>query len=348
MAGLFTIRQLEAPRRTLTLKNRALPLQGFEFALEQRGETRWQVGSDEGEALLTGSMLDASEFEFSWKRQSLRDGAEIDGARVETVEDLVRAVWAMHRDSVIVLVTWEIWEFLGYLKRIEVPIARPGEYSVRLTIEWVKEGERNQRVRPKPAADYGTTIATFSDSWATSLRTIRRPLAMAAEAQQQAEDQIVKVNNRIRDMQRVRRQFRDSAVESIQVSGRMAESFASIAAEASTLRTVAGRQPHDVMPTDEPVNRIVLMSYRARLQRAAAGALWQASSERRRLLSEARPDVLRRHVATQDEDLRLLCYRTYGRIDAWQDVARFNELSGSTLRKGQTILMPRLEAAGIS
>jgi len=348
MPGIFRIRQLEPPRRVLTLRGRALPKQGFEFSREQRGETRWQVGSNEGEPLLSGTMLDETEFDFSWKRQTLGDGAEVDGSRVNTVEDLVKLVWDMIGDSVLVTVSWDRWEFLGWLRRIDVPIERPGEFAVTLTVEWVKEGDRNQQRRKKPAADFKTTITTFADSWSTALRSIRRPLALAREAQQQAEDQIVKVNDKIREMNRTQLAFRDAAVQSINVAGRMAESFSSIARESATLRTVAGRPPHEVMPTDEPASRVILTSYQARLQRAACGALWQASSERRRLLSEARPDVLFRHVAFEDEDLRLLAWRTYGRIDAWQDVARFNELSGSTLRKGQIVLMPRLEAAGIS
>jgi hypothetical protein len=345
---LFEIRQLEAPRRHLILRNRAVPQQGFRFTLEQRGEIRWQVGTGEGEAILSGSMLPETEFEFSWKKQTLRDGAEVDGSRIETVEDLVRLVWKMVSESVLVTVTWEAWELLGVLKRIEVPIERPGEYAVVLAVEWVKEGDRNQRRRPRPAADYNTTTTTFADSWATALRTIRRPLALAREAQQRAEDSITNVNDRIREMFKVRRQFRDSAVETINVAGRLAESFSAVASEASTLRGIANEPPHVGMPTDEPAARVVLESYRARLQRAAGGAIWQGAMERRRLLSEARPDVIGQHVALTDEDLRLLAYRVYGRIDAWQDVARFNELTGSTLPAGTLVLLPRLEAAGIA
>lgn len=343
MAGIFQIRQLEAPRRVLTLTDRALPLQGFRFTLEQRGEVRWQVGTGEGEPLLTGTMLEETEFEFNWKRQSLGAGAEVDGSRVETVEALVDLIWSMVKESVVVTVTWERWELLGYLKRVEVPIERPGEYAVSLTVEWVKEGEQNLRRRPNPAADYGTTLTTLADSWSTALRTIRRPLALARDAQQRAEDSVVNINNRIREASRTLRQFRDSAVGSINVAGRLAESLSAMASEGETLRDVAGENPHEVMQTDEPVSRVVFMSYRAKLQRASAGLLWQASLERRKMLTEARPDVLRRHVAFQDEDLRLVCYRTYGTIDAWQVVARFNDISGSTLEAGQAILLPRLD-----
>jgi hypothetical protein len=348
MAGIFQIRQLEAPRRTLTLKDRALPRQGFEFSLEQRGETRWQVGTDEGEPLLSGTMLDQTEFDFNWKRQHFRNGAEVDGSRVETVEDLVRLVWSMIKDSVVVVISWDAWEFLGWLRRIDVPINRPGEYAVTLTVEWIKEGERSQKKRPKPASDYQTMITTIADSWSTALRTIRRPLALAREAQIEAETSVTKINDTFREAESTIRQFRDSATDSMAVSGRMAESLSKVATEGAALRATAGRQPHDVMPTDEPVSRVVLESYRAKLQRASAGLAWQATAERRKVLTEARPDVLRIHIAFENEDLRLLAYRTYGRIDAWQDVARFNELSGSTLRAGQMILLPRLEAAGIA
>ncbi len=348
MAGLFRIRQLEEPRRVLTLRDRALPLKGFRFTLEQRGEVRWQVGSNEGEPLLTGSMLDETEFEFNWKRHTLRAGAEVDGSRVETVEALIDLIWSMVKDSVVVTVQWERWELMGYLKRVEVPFERPGEYAVSLSVEWVKEGDRATLKRKKPAADFGTVMTTLADSWAAAIRQIRRPLALAREAQQRAEDAVVAVNDRIRETDRVMRQLRDSALEPIAVAGRLAESLSSIAQHGATLRSVAGEQPFDVMPVDDPVARVVLMSYRSKLQRAAAGLIWQASLERRKMLIEARPDVLRRHVALQDQDLRLLCYQVYGRIDAWQDVARFNDLTGSTLRAGQTVLLPRLEAAGLA
>ncbi len=345
MPGIFRIRQLEAPRRVLTLRDRALPKQGFEFGLTQRGDVRWQIGSMEGEAILTGGMLEPTDFEFSWKAQTLAAGAEIDGSQIETVRDLVRTVWGMVKQSVLVTVEWDVWAQVGFLKNITVPIERPNEFAVSITVEWVKEDERNMRRRPKPAADYGATVTGLADGWSTALRTIRRPLALAAEAQQRAEDSVVRVNNSIQQMNRARRQFRDSAITSAAVSGRLAESMASIASEGATLRNVAGEQPFDVMPIDEPAARLVYEHYRASLGRAAGGVRWQAALERRKLLSEARPDVLRRHVAFEDEDLRLLAWITYGRVDVWQDVAAFNELSGSTLRAGQTVLLPRLEAA---
>jgi hypothetical protein len=348
MPGIFRIRQLESPQRVLTLRGRALPKQGFEFGLTQRGEVRWQIGSMEGEAILTGGMLEPTDFDFSWKAQTLGAGAEVDGAQIETVRDLVRTVWGMVRQSVLVTVEWDIWAQVGYLKNITVPIEKPNEFAVSIAVEWVKEDERNMRRRPKPAADYGSTVSSLSDGWSAALRTIRRPLALAAEAQQRAEDAVVSVNNRINEMQRARRQFRDSAVSSAAVSGRLAESMASIASEGATLRTVAGEQPFDVLPIDEPAARLVYEHYRASLARAAGGVRWQAALERRKLLSEARPDVLRRHVALEDEDLRLLAWVTYGRVDAWQAVAEFNEWTGSTLRAGQTVLLPRLEAARVA
>jgi hypothetical protein len=293
-------------------------------------------------------MLEDTDFEFAWKEQTLGTGAEVDGSAIETVRDLVKVAWSMVRQPVLVVVSWDVWAQVGWLQNITVPIERPNEFAVSITVSWVKEDERNLRRRPKPAADYGASVMSLSDGWTAALRTIRRPLALAAEAQQRAEDSVVRVNNRINEMNRARRQFRDSAMSSAAVSGRLAESMASIASEGATLRSVAGEQPADVMPIDEPAARLVYEHYRASLGRAAGGVRWQAALERRKLLSEARPDVLRRHVALEDEDLRLLAWLTYGRVDAWQDVARFNELSGSTLKAGQPVLLPRLEAARLA
>jgi hypothetical protein len=287
-------------------------------------------------------MLEDTDFDFVWKNWTLADGAEIDGARITNVKDLRKRVWEMVGDSVLVTVEWEEWAQVGWLRNITVPITIPGEYRVTVEVSWVKQNEQEQRRRPKPAVNMDATVMSLSDGWSTALRQIRRPLTLADEAQQRAESSVVKINDQIRAMNQTRTQLRDSAISTMGASGRMAEAMASVASEGATLRTVAGEQPIDVMPLDEPGSRIVYDHYRAALGRAAGGVRWQAAFERRRLLSEARPDVLGRHTALQDEDLRLLAFRTYGRVDAWQDIARFNDLTGSVLRQGQAVLLPRL------
>lgn len=332
----------------MKLTGRALPLQGFRFSVRQRGETRWQVGSPEGEALLGGIELPETEFEFNWKKQSLGAGAEIDGSRIDTVEELVDILQSMVADSVLVTIEWDRWARVGWLREGGFPVGRPHEFRVDLEVEWVKLEERSQRKRPKPAVNYGTTLSTLADLWSSLLRAIRMPLTLSRGAQQRAEASVVTINDSIQRMDRVRRSYRDSVVGQNDVLGRFSEGMGRIVAEGAVLRAIAGENPHQVCPIDEPAGRVLFAHYRASLARAAALARWQAARERRRMLSEARPDVLFRHVAMQNEDLRLLAWRTYGRIEAWQDVARFNDLRGSVLTAGQSVLMPRLEAAGIA
>lgn len=339
----LTIRQLESPLRVLVLGGRTVPLQGFEFSIEQRGETRWQVGSAEGEALLSGPELPATDFEFRWKQRTLGGGATLDGAQVDTVEDLVRAIWGMVRDSVLVTVEWEQWAQVGWVQRVGVPIGRPREYAVTVTVEWVKETEREQRRRPKPAANFGEDAIAVSDPWATQLRRIRRPLAVTQQARLAAEEVAVEINRSIGETTLAQRRYRESAATAASTAGKMAESFGRIARLGAELRTELGRPPHEIAPIDEPVSRVVLEHYRSAYARAGAMARHEAARRRRKLLDEARPDVLFKHLATEDQDLRILAYRTYGRIDAWQEVAAFNELAGSVLRAGQMILMPRLD-----
>lgn len=347
MTRTFRIRQLESPLRVLTLTDRAVPLQGFRFELEIRGENRWQVGSEEGEPLISGVELPETDFEFRWRQQTIGAGADLDGSRIETVEGVLDAVESMARDLVLVVVEWERWARVGWIQSVGYPIERPHEFTVDLTVQWVKLNEQEQRKRPKPAPDFTQTQISISDRWATALRQIRRPLALAEQAQRDTEESVSRVSRSLSDVDRVLRRYRDSAATTVSTAGRMAEAMGSMVAEGATLRDIAGRPPHDVAPVDDPTTRIAVDSYRARVGRAGARLRHDAAYARRRLLNEARPDVLRRHVAFEHEDLRLLAWRTYGRIDAWQDVAAFNELGGSILRAGQSVLLPRLEAGAL-
>jgi hypothetical protein len=328
----------------LVLGGRTVPLQGFEFSVEQRGETRWQVGSAEGEALLSGPELPPTDFEFRWKQRTLAGGATLDGAQVDTVEDLVAALWGMARDSVLVTIEWERWNQVGWIQRVGVPIERPREFAVTLTVEWVKESEQQQRRRPKPAANFGEEIIGVADPWTVQLRKVRRPVALNQQAGFDVEDLLVEVNRSLNEADRARRRFRNSRATAISTAGKMAESFGRIVRLGDSIRTEASRPPHDVLPIDEPSSRIVFEYYRSSAARAGVLARHEAARRRRKLLNEARPDVLFRHVASQDQDLRMLAYQTYGRVDAWSDIASFNELASSVLQAGQSILMPRLEA----
>lgn len=344
----LTIRQLESPLKVLVLGGRTVPLQGFEFSIEQRGETRWQVGSAEGEALLSGPELPPTDFEFRWKQRTLAGGATLDGAQVDTVEDLVAALWSFARDSVLVTVEWDRWNQVGWIQRVGVPIERPREYAVTCTVEWVKESVEEQRRQPKPAANFGEEIISVADPWAVQLRKVRRPLSLDQQAGFDLEDLVVEVNRSINEADRARRRFRNSAATATSTAGKMAESFGRVVRLGEQIRDDVGQPPHEVMPVDEPVSRIVLEYYRSSAARAGVLARHEAARRRRKLLNEARPDVLFRHVASQDQDLRILAYRTYGRVEAWADIASFNELASSVLQAGQSILMPRLEASRLA
>lgn len=171
LSAVFTVRELQGFKRTLRLRERALPYRPFELGGSQRNQVDWYPGSPIGTIQVFGAKEEQTTVTGMWKDKFLGfeqrgaapaemsqsetelitpDGDEVTGARSDaltTARDLVEAVDSIRRSGSEVEVTWLGFVRRGILEKLTQKWHTGHDCEWEVMFTWSSQGESLADVR---------------------------------------------------------------------------------------------------------------------------------------------------------------------------------------------------------
>lgn len=349
----MVIRQLEPPRRVLTLKDDCVPQRGFSVGTEQRGDVAYQKGRNVGRARLDGAEEMPIEYEFRLRDRHLSSSNEPmkleGGAAILTAALGLALLREMVRDAVTVQVELTGEEdYIGYLVSAEGAQPRGSERDITLNIKPLQP-DRFQAVRRVPlVTDPTDTLTRIRNAWLGFLNGARMPLNTATKRLDRAFAAANVINQGISESVAVIDEYRDTAQDGAGLAQSLTGSFGTIRSGSKLFRESMAAEPATFVRTDDPLQVMTALELVVGIERATRAMRQIAALESRRLDLKGRNDLIGIHNAIDGDDLRLICFNAYdGDAGAWVKVAQFNGIVGSGLVRGQRVLLPRLDARGV-
>lgn len=348
MASSLVIRQLEPPRRVITLSDDCAPLVGFEESTEQRGEVAYFKGSNVGRARLDGSQEGEVEFNFVFRDRNMQASRNFlvtsSSEAVTTADAGCELLREMVRDSVIVSVEFEGLESVGYLKMATKGHRRLGERDFSLTYQPIRPDRYEAQKKVPLAADSRDMLSDARNNWLGFLGQARVPLATAKEKLDFIRRAANGIGSAISEASSFLGDVRGASLDALSLSSGIVGPLRNISLESDRLMQSFKEPPASFAGSDDAEDIINAMGQQASAEKTTRDLRHSSTAERRKLELSEREDLIGIHTAVKDEDLRLVCFNAYGTSNVWVQVASFNGLRGSRLTGGQRVLLPRIDS----
>jgi hypothetical protein len=368
----FTIKEMTGPKRTLTLKSRALPYRPFTLEGEQRNQTEWYPGSPEATLQVYGSKENETTINGMWKDRFLNaqigvnsvatllafasetvDGEEVSSANesaLPTARRLADAVDQIRRAGQKVEVTWLNHVRHGLLSKFTQKWHTGHDVEWEITFVWTSQGETLKDILMKDST--ATNIGDLPNKVGTEVTSLFKDLQNLSENILGAFNTI---SGRIAD-------FTDALTDTVAAIGDI------ISTPAEAMRRVAGILDGLKLSADDLIGIMqdkadgasldsAGSALRDSLERtfgdllnlrgshhdkvAAAKRLRDlCSREQQALLNSINGPQLAVFQARAGQDLRTVALEAYGDADAWRGLMVYNNMSTGELRAGQVVFVP--------
>lgn len=348
MAESLVIKQLERPRKAITLRDTCAPLQGAEEMTEQRGDVAYTKGSDIGRARLDGSQEEEVEFTFIWRDRNMDRSPEpflVEGIpnAVTTALQGREFLREMVRDRVTVLVQHLGVESIGFLRRAGGRPREAGACEVTLVYQPTKPDRYELGKFVAVPASGQDLLEGITEKWYGVMETARIPAQFAQDRIDKAQRAANAIHQGITTAVNVVTEALDTQQDAASLGRGVvgpAQQIASACRDFDEALTVPAVES---VQTEDPVQVLAAMVLQAQAERATRQVRHEIALERRRLELLEQSEIIGTHTALAGEDLRLVCLNAYGDAAVWQEVAAFNGLVGSSLPGGLRVYLPRLE-----
>jgi len=362
----FRIVELTGAKRTLELRGRALPYQGFTLEGKQRAEFTWYPGNPVATIQMLGTEESPSTLNGIWKDRFIKT-VDFFGQAVETPQGialfngrqvadalaLTQAVDQIRLGGQLLQVTWDEQVRDGILIRFKAVWTRREDVTWEMEFQWSSRGEAKQPVT--------FLVAPTIDTLAARLREKVDALIARADPLFEVRDFILRnLDRNLTELDTIASSV-ESSVTALadlrltpqQAAERTLASFESVKAAASNIVAIFDAQPAsevevagtaDTTTVPQNLGRTLYVDAWCRGVRKEARALELLSADEterlRALLDE--DDLLAAFIARADSDLRDVSTQFYGNQGGWRRLRKYNNLHSSRLIAGDLILVPKL------
>lgn len=375
----FTIRELSGQKRSLRLRERALPYRPFELSGEQRNSVEWYNGSPVGTVQVYGAKEGQTTVTGAWKDMYLISDtrgsapAEVDQSGFEVVDGvealassstalttaraLTKVVDSIRRAGQEVEVTWLDQVRRGVLEKFTQKWHNGHDVDWEIMFTWSSQGE-----------DLGDVA--FRDDTASDLHDLPNKVhAELVDVLTDTSEVVPQAGDRAADLAST---LDVSAGDIADLSDELTDTVSTLASVQTTandaLTRVAGildgiklkcdalsQQFSDIADgialdsgSESIINEVAstfgqVLAVRAdNRDRAAACTRLRdlAAREQHALLTRVTSTIIRAFQARDNQDLREVAQLYYGSPDAWRGLMVYNRLTSSELVAGQVVFVP--------
>lgn len=342
----LTIRQIEGPKRVIVISGNVV-LPGFSLPMLQRGEVKHYDGAQIASVHTKGPDLDETTITIRLWTERMGGGGvfKVGDVDYDDADEAVRLLKDVAAEGALVSVTWAAETQVGYIARVDAPYGAPGRFSgVDIEFQWAMRDTTARAPMPKPERDAASAIRKIAQAWRVGISTAAKPASVARKTLATVETAVGEVNAGIRSVGALTSAYREAGRDVRAIRTGVIGGFRQISTGAASMRASLSDPAAVRSQTDDAGQILSGRAFVADLGRAAQEVRGQAEIARRRQALAERDDLRGFYTGKEGEDLRLVAHRFYGDVDAWAEIARFNSMTGSTLRGGQTIMLPDIRA----
>lgn len=376
----FVIRELTGDKRTLSLRERALPYRPFSLAGTQRKTIDWYPGCPVGTMQVFGAREEPTTIIGYWKdaflssssgglraAASLESEGEtvVDGMQssvfnntdVITAMGLVQIVDDMRRKGQEIEVTWLNQVRRGIIDRFEARWHTGHDVEWEITFEWVSQGESMGDV--KSLDDNASDLGDLPNRVQAELDGI---IDSTAEIVPNSGDLAAQIFGALDFASAGLATLADQLTDAVVYVG------SGLGTPNEALKRAAGILDGIKMSADDIVEIIEDYADAAALDSGAESLLNSientfgevlairgenrersqaavrlrslAAYEQHKLVNRITSTVISVFQAREDQDLREVAQKHYGTSDAWRGLMLYNNLTTSRLRAGQVVFVP--------
>lgn len=367
----FTIRELTGDKRTLILKERALPYRPFDLTGTQRNSIEWYPGSPIGTMQVYGAAEQPTTITGAWKDKFL-DGspgtapAEVSGFStfgldnefggndtfqqvLRTSRELVALVDDMRRKGQEVEVTWLNQVRRGLIDRFQTKWQTGHDVDWELGFVWISQGESLEDIAMESdASDLGdlpNRVQGFVD------RLSENPSELVPQAGDRFADVSVSMQEAGAKLQELTNELTDMVTEAAGAVTAPGEAMRRAVGILDGLKLSAellweiATDTADAIALDaselQSFGRTLAQRVSVRERADAATELRNmAAREQSRLLNMSATSVVKIFQARDGQDLRDVSTAFFGNPDEWRSLMLYNRLSTSILSAGQVVFVP--------
>lgn len=349
----------------LELSGRGLPYRGVSFATNMRGEFTWYNGNPIGTAQMLGASEDPTSINGMWKNRflsdvngSLKPPILLNGATaITSAMEAIKRVREFVVRGQLLRVTWLGIVRYGFMTRLEHKWWEAQDVEWEMKFDWISDG-----VNPDYpiGTDQKTLITDVDQTWQDQkdkLSQVAIPLyPLRSDTAVSIDQAISSVVANISSIEDSISDLLDAVFAPVDTARKLIAVVTNMQDSADIILEEVRRRPafetsrlayslHNSNGTSNQVSvaeELKAHKYRRGLITQANAIKSQAALQKSDLATTASPNLLALFVAREDMDLRTVSTKYYGSPDQWKSLMRFNGLSTSRLRAGQTVAVPML------
>jgi len=342
----FEIVELTGSRRSIVLRDRALPYRPVSWPVEQRNKKTVYPGNPVATIQVLGPEERDTEVEGTWKTRYIGSMVSLWGfddlasdTEQITAEILVRAMERVLRAGNQLEVRWEGIIRRGILAAFEPQYERLQDIKWRATFIWSQVGDQ-EAPRATAAEDEGEALSdaqTELDDSLSEAPTILLPnIGGLAETYGDAiRSEVVAMITRI-----------GQAIAATEVTfddwQAVSTSADAVISQCDYLRQlVTDSNPEDMVATDDIASRLLVSTWAGDVGASVLALQAEAITARDSIRTRVGTELLDVVIAKQNQSLRDLAAEYYGSPDDWTVIADWNGLVGSNPVVGTSIYIPR-------
>lgn len=380
LTSSFTIRELTGDKRSLTLRERALPYRPFELRGRQRNAVDWYQGSPVGTLQVFGASEEPTTISGAWKDKYLggvpgsaaaelasdgpggsmmiSDGqggtieSEIistNSSVIQSTRELVELVDDMRRKGQEVEVTWLNKTRRGIIDMFTERWMTGHDCEWEIVFVWISQGEDlNSISMQSDASDLGDLPNMVQSRVDETVDDVASLVPQSGDRFAEIGASLSNATNRLQEFAEELTDMVSQSASMVTAPGQAVRRTVGILDglkfEAENMRMITERMGDAVcLDATELQSFGESLRDRARLRERgnSAGAITNlAAREQSKLLANVDGDVLRIFQARDGQDLREVSRVHYGTTDEWRSLMIYNRLTTSRLTAGQVVFVP--------
>lgn len=340
------------PGRVFSFTGRALPYRPIKFPGSQRLEATWYPGNPVATAQVFGAKEDPTTFNGFWKDRFLSDGDTLvffGGVRLTNCVDVESAAQEFRRQGKAIKMTWDVHVRVGFLVKFEPTWHNRHDCEWEMQFEWISF---NDAAFAKPLVP-ATGIFDFVSSVQMLCAQIQQYIDMGRGYSQgyinAVNTQLENVNTIVASLVETAEAAVNAVLSPVQQARKTAAIISSIDLQCAGLVATVNATP-DIVRADAGASTpygltLALENLSRQVGSTGSQIREQAANQRVAIALQADPQVIGSFTSREDMDLRDVSTRFYGSPNDWLSIKTYNNLVGSRLSAGQTILLPELQIA---
>lgn len=362
----FDIEELTGGKHKLRLVGRALPYRPLTFEGSMRAEFTWYPGNPVATVQMLGSQEGSTSINGMWKDRFLKSmtdpigpipalpvqgrqgSAYYDGNLLIDVYDLVRIVDSFRRRGQLLKVTWDEFVRHGIMTKFRHSWLRREDVEWEMDFQWISQGDPIIPVAFALDLDILGMVNQIAGLVNDLVSVVQAGFALVNSMVNAINTIIDTITQAVASLMDIAKQAVKALLSPLEVARAVKAGFQTLAGQGRELARVV-----DSLPA-----KAIQLSHEAGLisqAQAEKASKWVSDVKisARRLVSEvilhkdkidanqdkqSQPKIV---TARENQNLRDLTTRYYGTPHEWKRVRQYNRASGSKLRSGRRVYLPR-------